>query len=121
MAIGYLGPGFLIVALAAPPMPVIYAAWFALGFTDAWAVISFQAYLAEAVPDQMRGRVYASWGALVSLAAALSFYLMGIVTPWLGAPVTFGLVGVIVGLGGPLLLWLTGALHSIRRHRTPAG
>lgn len=117
MAIGYLGPGFLIVAIAAPPMPVIYAAWFALGFADAWAVISFQAYLAEAVPEQLRGRVYATWGALVSLAAALAFYVMGVVTPALGAPVTFGLVGVIVGVGGPLLLWLTGALQSIRQHR----
>ncbi len=120
MAIGYLGPGFLIAALFAPPMPVIYAAWFALGFADAWAVISFQAYLAEAVPEQMRGRVYATWGALVSLAAAGAFYLMGFVTPWLGAPVTFGLVGLIVGVGGPLLLWLTGAIQSIRQHHTPA-
>jgi MFS family permease len=121
MAIGYLGPSFLIVAVASPPMPVIYAAWFALGFTDAWAVISFQAYLAEAVPERMHGRIYATWGALVSLAAALSFYLMGFVTPWLGAPATFGLVGVIVGVGGPLLLWLTGALRSIRTLRGPVG
>lgn len=117
MAIGYLGPGFLITGFFAPPMPVLYAGWFALGIADAWAVISFQAYLAEAVPEQLRGRVYATWGAVVSLAAAAAFYLMGVVTPWLGAPVTFGLVGVIVGLGGPLLLWLTGALSSIRQQR----
>ena len=49
MAIGYLGPLFLIAASFSPPMPVIYAAWFCLGLADAWAVISFQAYLAEAV------------------------------------------------------------------------
>ncbi|MDQ3693467.1 MAG: MFS transporter [Chloroflexota bacterium] len=116
MAIGYLGPLFLLAAFFTPPLPVIYAAWFALGFTDAWAVISFQAYLAEAVPERLRGRVYATWGAVVALAAAIFFYLMGIVTPLLGAPLTFALVGLIVGLGGPLLLWLTGALQSIRHH-----
>ena len=116
MAIGYLGPLFLLAALFTPPLPVIYAAWFALGFTDAWAVISFQAYLAEAVPEHLRGRVYATWGALVALAAAIFFYVMGIVTPLLGAPLTFALVGLIVGLGGPVLLWLTGALQSIRHH-----
>ena len=114
MAIGYTGPLFVTAAVFAPDMPVIYAAWFALGLADAWAVISFQAYLAESVPDAMRGRVYAAWGALVSLAAAGGYYLMGVVTPWLGAPATFGIVGLVVGLGGPALLWVTGAVRTIR-------
>lgn len=119
MAIGYVGPLFLIAAVFSPPMPVIYAAWFCLGLADAWAVISFQAYLAESVEDQMRGRVYATFDALVWLAAAGALSLLGVVTPLLGAPATFGLVGVIVGFGAPLLLWVTGAIRSIRQH-TPA-
>jgi MFS transporter, NRE family, putaive nickel resistance protein len=117
MAIGYLGPFFLMVALAAPPMPVIYAAWFLFGLADAWAVIAFQAYLAEAIPDELRGRVYAAWGAVVVLTNALFFVLIGWLTPILGAPLTFGLIGAIVGAGGPLLLWLTGALAAMRHHR----
>jgi MFS family permease len=119
MAIGYLGPLFLIAAAFSPPMPVIYAAWFCLGLADAWAVISFQAYLAESVSDELRGRLYATWDAIVWLATAGAFSLMGVITPLLGAPATFGLVGLIVGLGGPLLLLVTGALRSIRQY-TPA-
>lgn len=119
LLVGYLGPFFMCIGFFSPPMAVIYAAWFALGFTDAWAVISFQSYLAEAVPAELRGRVFAAWGAMVALGGALAFPLLGLVTPWLGAPNTFGLVGLIVGFGGPLLLWATGAIDSVRTHRPP--
>lgn len=114
LALGYLGPFFLVTALSRPEMPVIYVAWFCFGVLDALAVISFQAYLAEAVPERLRGRVYAAWGAIVSLAAALAYYGMGIVTPWLGAPLTFTLAGIMVGFGAPLLLLSTGAIRSVR-------
>ena len=116
MAIGYLGPLFLTVAIFSPPMSVIYVAWLAFGFTDAMAVISFQAYLAEAIPANMRGRVYAAWGALVALAASLAFPIVGFLTSILGAPLTIAFCGLLVGLGGPFLLWKTGALESIRHH-----
>ena len=119
MAIGYFGPFFLLVAIVSPPMPVIYLAWFCFGFMDALAVISFQAYLAEAVPENLRGRVYAAWGAIVSLAAALTYYLMGFVTDWLGAPLTLGLAGLVVGIGAPLSLVLTGAVRSVRSGQAP--
>jgi MFS family permease len=115
LAIGYTAPGFLIFAYFTPPMPVLYGFWFLLGLTDAWAVISFQAYLAEQVPDRLRGRVYSAFGAVIALSGAISFYLMGHVTPWLGAPRTFAAVGLIVGIGGPIVLWATGAIDSIRR------
>jgi hypothetical protein len=37
--------------------------------TDVWAVIAMRTYLAEADPDAMRGRVYATWLGAVTLAA----------------------------------------------------
>lgn len=114
LALGYLGPFFLISAAFSPAMPVIYAAWFCFGILDAMAVISFQAYLAEAVPEQERGRVYAAWGAIVSLAAAVAFYGMGLLVPVVGAPAAFAMAGLTVGIGGPLSLWLTGAIRSVR-------
>jgi NRE family putative nickel resistance protein-like MFS transporter len=119
MAIGYLGPFFLIVAVVSPPMPIIYAAWFCFGFMDALAVISFQAYLAEAVPEYLRGRVYAAWGAVVALASAITFYAMGFVTEWIGAPIALGVAGLIVGIGAPLSLWLSGAVRSVRTGPEP--
>jgi hypothetical protein len=60
--------------------------------------------------------VFAAWGAIVALASALAYYAMGFVTTWIGAPATFGLVGMIVGLGGPFLLWVTGAIRAVRAH-----
>jgi MFS family permease len=118
LALGYLGPFFLAVAFFEPPLPLIYLAWFLFGFLDALAVISFQAYLAEAIPESLRGRVYATWGAVVALSSALAYYAMGWVTPWLGAPLTFALAGITVGIGAPALLWVTGAIASVRE-RSP--
>lgn len=116
LAIGYTGPFFMVTGFFSPAMPIMYAAWFGLGFADAWAVISFQSYLAEVVPEHLRGRVFAAWGAIVALAGAIAYYAMGFVTAWVGAPAAFGLVGMTVGLGGPFLLWITGALRSVRTH-----
>ena len=116
MAVGYLAPLALVPIGLVPPLWVVFGCWFALGFGDAWAVIAMQAYLAEAVPDRLRGRVYSTWGAVVTLAGACWFALAGWLTPQLGAPLVLTLAGLLVGGGGPLFLWLTGALHAMRSH-----
>jgi MFS family permease len=115
MAIGYLAPLMLVPAGLTPPLPVLFACLFILGFTDAWAVIAMQTYLAESVPDAMRGRVYATWLGAVTLAGAVGFGLVGWLTPRLGPPLTLTLVGALVGIGGPLLLLVTGAITTMRR------
>ncbi len=120
MAVGYLAPVMLMPAGWTPPLPVIFGCWILLGFADAWAVIAMQAYLTEAVPDELRGRVYATWTAVVTLAAAGWFAMVGWATDALGPPTTIALAGGIVGLGGPLLLLASGALAAMRRHVSPA-
>jgi MFS family permease len=115
MAIGYLAPLMLVPAGLMPPLPILFACLFILGFTDAWAVIAMQTYLAEAVPDAMRGRVYATWLGAVTFAGAIGFGLVGWLTPRLGAPITLTLVGAVVGIGGPVLLLVTGAIAAMRR------
>lgn len=116
MAVGYLAPLALIPLGFVPPLWAIFGCWFVLGFGDAWAVIAMQAYIAEAVPDRLRGRVYSTWGAVVTLAGAGWFALAGVLTPRVGAPLVLTLAGVAVGGGGPLFLWLSGALHAMRSH-----
>lgn len=116
MAIGYLAPLLVVPALATPPLPVLFACWLALGFTDAWAVIAMQAYLAEAAPDRIRGRVYAGWTAAVTAGAAVAFLVVGWLTTAWGPAATIGFCGLLVGVGGPVLLWVTGALDAMRRH-----
>jgi MFS family permease len=115
MAIGYLAPLMLIPAGLTPPLPVLFACLFLLGFADAWAVIAMQTYLAEAVPDALRGRVYAAFLGAITLAGAVDFAIVGWLTPRLGPPATLALVGVVVGCGGPILLFVTGATRAIRR------
>ena len=114
MAIGYLAPLLLVPAAFTPPLPIVFGLWFLLGFTDAWAVIAMQAYLAEAVHDALRGRVYASWWAAVTLGGAIAFATIGWLTSRVGPPLTIGIGGAVVGIGGPLLLWWTGAIATIR-------
>jgi MFS family permease len=118
MAIGYLAPLMLVPAGFTPPLPVLFLCLFILGFTDAWAVIAMQTYLAEAVPDALRGRVYATWIGAVTFAGAAGFGLVGWLTPRLGAPLTLSLVGALVGFGGPLLLVATGAIAAMRHEAT---
>jgi hypothetical protein len=113
MAIGYLAPLMLVPAGLTPPLPVLFACLFILGFTDAWAVIAMQTYLAEVVPDGLRGRVYATWIGAVTLAGAAAFGLVGWLTPRLGPPASLALVGAVVGIGGPLLLLFTGAFAAM--------
>jgi MFS family permease len=121
MAIGYFGPLMLIPAGLVPPLPVLFVCWFALGFTDAWAVIAMQSYLAESVEEGMRGRVFALWGGLIALVLLGAFSLVGWMTDSLGAPATISTVGAIVGFGGPILLIVTGALAQVRaKERTSA-
>ena len=120
MGIGYLAPLMLIPAGLTPRLPVLFACLLLLGFADAWAVIAMQTYLAEAVPDALRGRIYATFIGAITLAGAVDFAIVGWLTPRLGPPATLALVGVVVGCGGPLLLFATGAIAAIRHERSSA-
>jgi hypothetical protein len=71
------------------------------------------------VPDALRGRVYATWIACVTGVSLGSYSLAGWLTDRFGAPETFAIVGIVTGIGGPLLLWVSGALASIRSHTRP--
>jgi MFS family permease len=110
---GYLGPLIMVPAVLQPPVPVLYVLAFAFGMADAWAVIAMQAYMAEWTANEMRGRVYAIWGGVIAASALLSFSLVGWVTDVLGPPLTVALAGLVVGLGGPIALVVTGALRSV--------
>jgi MFS transporter, NRE family, putaive nickel resistance protein len=114
LIVGYLGPLFFVPVIFSTPLRLDYILWFFAGFTDAWAVISFQSYLAEAVPDALRGRVYATWGAMITFGMLVSSGVVAWSTSHLSASLTIGLSGLIVGLGGPLLLVAAGATSSVR-------
>jgi MFS family permease len=118
MVVGYFGPLFMVPVMFTPPTWCIFVLFFLLGFTDAWAVISYQSFLAEAVGDELRGRVYATWGAMVISGSLIASVVVGWSTTHLGAAVTIGLAGLIVGIGGPLILVLSGAGSVLRSSHT---
>jgi MFS family permease len=114
LAAGYLGPLFVLPTIAEPPALFLFACWFLVGFADAWAVIAMQAYLAESVADDMRGRVYATWNGVITLAGLASYGAVGWITERIGAPWTLAAGGALVGIGGPLVLIVSGALAAVR-------
>lgn len=120
LAIGYLAPLTLIPAAFTPPLPVLFVCWLALGFTDAWAVIAMQSYLAESVEDSLRGRMYATWTAVVTIGGAIALIIVGRLTATIGPPLTLAICGATVGIGGPILLWLTGGLPAMLQQRRDA-
>ena len=93
---------------------MLYVCFGALGVLDALAVLALQSYLAEAVDDAVRGRVYATWIAGITLGSIISYPVMGWLTETVGAPNAIAITGVVVGVGGPLLLWASGALAVVR-------
>ncbi len=116
LGLGYLGPLFLIPAVLTPPLPALYVCFAALGVLDALAVLALQSYLAESVDDTVRGRVYATWIAGITLGSIISYSAMGWLTDAAGAANAIALTGVVVGIGGPALLWVSGALAVVRAH-----
>lgn len=113
LAVGFCGPLLWIPMFLNPPLPVVFGIWFAFGIADALAVVAMQSYLAEAVSDAYRGRVYATWIACVTTVSMATFALVGWVTPIFGPSLTFTVVGIVTGIGGPFLLWVSGALGAV--------
>lgn len=114
LASGYLGPLAILPVLVEPPVPVLLGCWFVFGAADAFAVIAFQAYLAESVAEALRGRVYATWFGVVTLAFLVSYGGIGWVTDVLGPTWTIALSALVVAVGGPVVLVVSGALASVR-------
>jgi len=114
MMVGYFAPLLFIPTILNPPLPVLFACWFLLGFADAWLVIAMFAYVIESAPPNTRGRVFAIWGGVISVASLGTFALVGWLTETIGPQATFAVTGFAVAIGSPLILWLSGALASIR-------
>ncbi|CAN5819052.1 MFS transporter [soil metagenome] len=114
MLVGYFAPLLFVPTILNPPLPVLFACWFLLGFADAWLVIAMFAYVIESAPPNTRGRVFAIWGGVISVASLGTFALVGWLTDTIGPQETFVVTGITVAIGSPLVLWASGALASIR-------
>ena len=113
LGFGYFAPLLLIAVAFVPPLPVVAVALFLFGLSDSWLVIASQQLVVERIPDTERGRFYAVWTALITLAWAGWNGLLGNLTDWLGAPAVFLIVGLACGFGCPLVLLLTGTIREL--------
>ena len=124
LGFGYFAPLLLITVVFVPPLPVIFTALFLFGLSDSWLVAASNQLIVERIADAERGRFYAVWTAIISLAFAAWNGLLGPLTEWAGAPVIFLAVGLVCGLGCPLVLLLTGTIRELltadRRAPLPA-
>ncbi len=113
LGFGYFAPLLLVAVLFVPPLPIVFLALFLFGLSDSWLVIASQQLIVERIADAERGRFYAVWTALITLAWAGWNGLIGPLTDRLGAPVVFLIVGLACGLGCPLVLLLTGTIQEL--------
>lgn len=113
LGFGYFAPLLLIVVLFVPPLPVVFLALFLFGLSDSLLVIASAQLIVERIADAERGRFYAVWTALITLAWAGWAQLIGLTTDALGAPAAFLIVGLAAGLGCPLVLLLTGTIREL--------
>ena len=113
LGFGYFAPLLLIAVFFVPPLPLIFAALFLFGLSDSWLVAATNQLIVERIVDAERGRFYAVWTAIISLAFAAWNGLLGPLTELAGAPVVFLVVGLVCGLGCPLVLLLTGTIREL--------
>jgi MFS transporter, DHA3 family, macrolide efflux protein len=121
LLVGYFAPLLLAPAALTPPLGVLLVCWFLLGFADAWLVIAMNAYVIGSVPPVMRGRVYAIWFGIISVAGLATFAISGWLTEQFGPQMTFLITGLAVSIGSPIIFLLSGAMRTLRSRPGASG
>lgn len=108
-AFGVGGTGVLLVSLYVAPWTLLLAS-FVVGLTFAWKKVPVDTMVQEAVPDGLRGRVFAAYDVVYNLARLAAAVLAIPLLPTLGVQGSAALVGVAFLLWVPVLpRWLARA------------
>jgi MFS family permease len=108
-AFGAGGLGVLLVSLFVAPWTLLLAS-FVVGLTFAWKKVPVDTMVQEAVPDGLRGRVFAAYDVVYNLARLTAALLAIPLLPALGVQGSAALVGVAFLLWVPVLpRWLARA------------
>ncbi len=113
LGFGYFAPLMLTTLLFVPPLPLVFVALFLFGLADSLLVVATQQIVVERIPNEERGRFYAVWTAIITAAWGVWYLILGPLTDAVGAPLTFLIVGLVAGLGCPLVLLLTGTIREL--------
>ncbi len=103
------GIGMLLVSLLVTPWTVLLAS-FVVGLSFAWKKVPVDTMVQEAVPDGLRGRVFAAYDVVYNVARLLAAVVAILLLPALGEQGTAALIGVVFLLWVPVLpRWLARA------------
>ena len=103
------GTGVLLVSLYVAPWTLLLAS-FVVGLTFAWKKVPVDTMVQEAVPDGLRGRVFAAYDVAYNLARLAAALLAIPLLPTLGVQGSAALVGIAFLLWVPVLpRWLARA------------
>jgi MFS family permease len=109
MAFAVGGVGILLVSLLVTPWTVLFAS-FVVGLTFAWKKVPVDTMVQEAVPDGLRGRVFAAYDVVYNVARLVAALLAIPLVPLLGEQGTAAAIGVVFLLWVPVLpRWLARA------------
>ncbi|WP_243091002.1 MFS transporter [Thermus neutrinimicus] len=101
---------------AFPLFAWVLLAFFVSGFLNMAFIVPARSILQLNTPQEMRGRIFAAFGAVMNAAVLLGTMWGGALEGWMGAPMIFLLAGSLVSLAAGYTL-LTGGIPAPREAR----
>ncbi|MFN3367823.1 MAG: MFS transporter [Thermus sp.] len=101
---------------AFPLFAWVLLAFFVSGFLNMAFIVPARSILQLNTPQEMRGRIFAAFGAVMNAAVLLGTMWGGALEGWIGAPMVFLLAGSLVSLAAGYTL-LTGGIPAPREAR----
>ncbi|MFN4072556.1 MAG: MFS transporter [Thermus sp.] len=101
---------------AFPLFAWVLLAFFVSGFLNMAFIVPARSILQLNTPQEMRGRIFAAFGAVMNAAVLLGTMWGGALEGWMGAPMVFLLAGSLVSLAAGYTL-LTGGIPAPREAR----
>lgn len=101
---------------AFPLFAWVLLAFFVSGFLNMAFIVPARSILQLNTPQEMRGRIFAAFGAVMNAAVLLGTMWGGALEGWIGAPMIFLLAGSLVSLAAGYTL-LTGGIPAPREAR----
>lgn len=107
----FLRPGY-----AAPGPYTILPLFFLVSIGQACALVPTLAYLATAIPNELRGRVYSFTNAMTALAQLASFSIFGAIGLLLPSWALLVISGAVLVIGMPLCTLVLHGARALREH-----
>ena len=92
------------------PIYVIGIFALAMGLLNGMAGLSINAYFAEEVPNEIRGRAYSATNAYIQIFSVSCLSISGITSEWIGIANTMTMASAIIIIGLVLLIIKTNSL-----------